>query len=209
MVAKELQDVLREITMLGFGLILICHAKKKASQFTDEEGNAIEAVEPDLSKNVYNVVNAICDLIGYINVEFDKHGNSERFLYTRQTPTIFAGSRWRYLEPKIVFGYDNLVNAISDSIEKQKKLDGAKVVDKAEPIITGEEKRLFSDVMNEVKTFWENYIDAGATEEDKDYRADILNDIVLKVFGKKIKLSSVTPAQQDLLELCLDEFKAL
>ena len=71
MVAKELQETLREITMLGFGLILICHSKEKASNYTDEDGNPISSVEPDLSKNVYTVVNAICDLIAYINVEFD------------------------------------------------------------------------------------------------------------------------------------------
>ena len=48
MVAQELQEVLREITLLGFGLILICHSKKKASSYTDEEGNPISAVEPDI-----------------------------------------------------------------------------------------------------------------------------------------------------------------
>ena len=119
MVAKELQETLREITMLGFGLILICHSKEKASNYTDEDGNPISSVEPDLSKNVYTVANAICDLIAYINVEFDKDGNSHRYLYTRQTPTIFAGSRWKYLAPKIEFGYQELVDAIGEAIEKQ------------------------------------------------------------------------------------------
>lgn len=64
MVAKELQETLRQITMLGFGLILICHSKEKPSSMTDEDGNPITSVEPDLSKNVYTVCNAICDLIG-------------------------------------------------------------------------------------------------------------------------------------------------
>ena len=206
MVAKELQETLREITMLGFGLILICHSKEKASNYTDEDGNPISSVEPDLSKNVYTVVNAICDLIAYINVEFDKDGSSHRYLYTRQTPTIFAGSRWPYLATKIPFGYTELVNAIGDAIEKQKELDGATVVDTVENTI--EAKRPFQDVMTEVKDFWMNYLNV-ENEEEKENRLNILQDIVKKVFGKPIKLSSVVPSQQDLVELVLSEFKSL
>lgn len=206
MVAKELQETLREITMLGFGLILICHSKEKASNYTDEDGNPISSVEPDLSKNVYTVVNAICDLIAYINVEFDKDGSSHRYLYTRQTPTIFAGSRWPYLATKIPFGYTELVNAIGDAIEKQKELDGATVVDTIENTI--EAKRPFQDVMTEVKDFWMNYLNV-ENEEEKENRLNILQDIVKKVFGKPIKLSSVVPSQQDLVELVLSEFKSL
>ena len=52
MVAKELQDTLRDITIMGYGLILICHSKEKASQYSDADGNAITSVEPDLSKNI-------------------------------------------------------------------------------------------------------------------------------------------------------------
>lgn len=207
MVAKELQETLREITMLGFGLILICHSKEKASNYTDEDGNPISSVEPDLSKNVYTVANAICDLIAYINVEFDKDGNSHRYLYTRQTPTIFAGSRWKYLAPKVEFGYKELVNAIEDAIEKQKDLDGAVVTDKQD--FTIEEKRPFKDVMEEAKNIWISYLDGAATDEEKESRLNILNDIITKTFGRQVKLSQALPSQQDLVELFIQETKDL
>lgn len=209
MVSKELQETLREITMLGFGLILICHSKEKASSYTDENGDPISSVEPDLSKNTFTVVNSICDLIAYIGVEFDKDGNSHRYLYTRQTPTIFAGSRWKYLNSKIEFGYDELVQAIGEAIEKQKELDGAVVVDKAEMIV--EEQRPFTDVMEEAKNIWVNYVGGVEDEEEKENRLRVINDIVQRVFGKPIKLSQATPSQQDLVELfintCHDELK--
>lgn len=207
MVAKELQETLREITMLGFGLILICHSKEKASNYTDEDGNPISSVEPDLSKNVYTVANAICDLIAYINVEFDKDGKSHRYLYTRQTPTIFAGSRWKYLAPKVEFGYKELVNAIEDAIEKQKDLDGAVVTDKQD--FTVEEKRPFKDVMEEAKNIWISYLDGAATDEEKESRLNILNDIITKTFGRQVKLSQALPSQQDLVELFIQEAKDL
>lgn len=166
-------------------------------------------MEPDLSKNTFTVVNSICDLISYIGVEFDKDGSSHRYLYTRQTPTIFAGSRWKYLNPKIEFGYDELVQAIGEAIEKQKELDGAVVVDKAEIIV--EEQRSFTDVMEEAKNIWVNYVGGVEDEEEKENRLRVINDIVQRVFGKPIKLSQATPSQQDLVELfintCHDELK--
>lgn len=207
MVAKELQDVLREITLLGFGLILICHSKESASSYVDEDGNSIPCVQPDLTRNIYAVASGITDLIGYIGVEFDKDGKSHRYLYTRQTPTIFAGSRWKYLAPKIEFGYQQLVDAISDAIEKQKQLDGATVVDhQVKETVT---KRSFTEVMNEAKTFWVNYLETAQTDEEKDYRLGVLNEIIMKNFGRSIKLSQALPSQQDLVELVLDDFKAL
>lgn len=209
MVAKELQDVLREITLLGFGLILICHSKETASSYVDEDGNAIPCVQPDLTRNIYTVASGITDLIGYIGVEFDKDGNSHRYLYTRQTPTIFAGSRWKYLNPKIEFGYDELVQAIGEAIEKQKELDGAVVVDKAEMVV--EKQRPFTDVMEEAKNIWVNYVSGVEDEEEKENHLRVINDIVQRVFGKPIKLSQATPSQQDLVELfintCHDELK--
>lgn len=209
MVAKELQDVLREITLLGFGLILICHSKETASSYVDEDGNAIPCVQPDLTRNIYTVASGITDLIGYIGVEFDKEGNSHRYLYTRQTPTIFAGSRWKYLNPKIEFGYDELVQAIGEAIEKQKELDGAVVVDKAEMVV--EKQRPFTDVMEEAKNIWVNYVGSVEDEEEKENHLRVINDIIQRVFGKPIKLSQATPSQQDLVELfintCHDELK--
>lgn len=209
MVAKELQDVLREITLLGFGLILICHSKETASSYVDEDGNAIPCVQPDLTRNIYTVASGITDLIGYIGVEFDKDGNSHRYLYTRQTPTIFAGSRWKYLNPKIEFGYDELVQAIGEAIEKQKELDGAVVVDKAEMVV--EKQRPFTDVMEEAKNIWVSYVGGVEDEEEKENRLRVINDIIQRVFGKPIKLSQATPSQQDLVELfiniCHDELK--
>lgn len=209
MVAKELQDVLREITLLGFGLILICHSKETASSYVDEDGNAIPCVQPDLTRNIYAVASGITDLIGYIGVEFDKDGNSHRYLYTRQTPTIFAGSRWKYLNPKIEFGYNELVQAIGEAIEKQKELDGATVVDKTEMVV--EEQRPFADVMDEAKNIWVSYVGGVEDEEEKENRLRVINDIIQRVFGKPIKLSQATPSQQDLVELfintCHDELK--
>lgn len=210
MVAQELQETLREITLLGFGLVLICHSKERASQYTDEDGNALMSIEPDIgSKKIAQVVSSVTDLIGYIGIEFDKDGNSQRYLYTRQTPTIFAGSRWRYLKGRIPFGYNELIDAIGDAIEKQKTLDGATVVEHQEQqYIT--KNRPFQEIMEEARNVWKEYIEGGTTDEEKDVRLNTMKNIIGKIFGNsEFKLSQSIPQQADLVELFIDEMKNL
>ena len=164
MVAQELQDTLRDITMMGYGLILICHSKEKASPMVDSEGNNLTSVEPDLSKNVYTICNAICDLIAYIDVEFDEHGVGKRWIYTRATPTIFAGSRWKYLDPKIPFSYEELVAAIGRAIHQAANEDGVSVAEHTE---TGEAMIVYRALYGNCKVYARPY-DMFASEVDHE-----------------------------------------
>ena len=209
MVKNEFSETLREITMLGFGIILICHEKEKPTDFRDEEGNAISRVEPDGPRQMREIIDALVDIIGYIGIEFDPvTGESTRYLYTRSTPTIFAGSRYRYLAPKIKFGYQELVDAIGQAIDDSVTKDGAQVTEHAETIQI--QSRSFQEVMQEAKDIWISYINDGKTDEDKEQRLRIMKDIVRRVFGSEdFKISSAVMSQQDLVELFIDEMKNL
>ena len=209
MVKNEFSEALREITMLGFGIILICHEKEKPTDFRDEEGNAISRVEPDGPRQMREIIDALVDIIGYIGVEFDPvTGESTRYLYTRSTPTIFAGSRYRYLAPKIKFGYQELVDAIGQAIDDSVAKDGAQVTEHAETIQI--QSRSFQEVMQEAKDIWVSYINDGKTDEDKEQRLRIMKDIVRRVFGTEdFKISGAVMSQQDLVELFIDEMREL
>lgn len=205
MVSNEFRECLREITMLGFGLILICHSKETTSGMVDSDGNPIMMIQPSLSKRPMEICNAICDVIGAINTEFE-NGQPVRYLYTRSTPTIFAGSRYQYLAPKIKFGYQELVDAIGDAIDQAVKLDGAQVTDHTE--IAQVKSRPFQEVIDEARTLWTGYLDSAVTEEEKDQRLNIMKDIVKKVFGNEdFKLSQAVPSQVDLVDLFCSELK--
>ncbi|MBO7693639.1 MAG: ATP-binding protein [Methanobrevibacter sp.] len=208
MLKQEFQEAFREITMLGFGLIFIAHAKEKPTEARDSEGNSISAMAPDLTSSAYTIVNSIVDLIGYISVEYDTNGGSERYLYTRQTPTIFAGSRYKYLAPKIKFGYQELVDAIGDAIEQSVSKDGAEVTDHT--VINQVKSRPFAEIMEEAKNIWGKYLDVASTEEEKDQHLNVMRDIIRRVFGSEdFKLSTAVPSQADLVELFVDEVKDL
>lgn len=196
---KEFERCLRKITMLGYGLVLISHIEMRKEKNGDD--NEIEILAPSMPKRCYEVVNQIVDIIGYISTEWDEDGNSQRWLYTRQTPTVMAGSRFPYLSPKIKLGYDELVAAINDAIDKQRELDGATVVDKIEAKV--EEQLDFNQIREEASKIWGNLVtkDPGNAER-------ILKKVEM-VFGRKLKLSEITEDQVDLFNLVLLDMRDL
>lgn len=195
---KEFEGSIRKITQLGYGVVLIAHNATRIEK--NAEGSEIEIIYPELPKRAAEICNGIVDIIGYIGNEY-KDGENVRYLYTRETPTLFAGSRFKYLPPKIKFGYNELVAAITEAIEKAEKLDGATVVDHEDTAI--EEKRSFESVQAEAKELWDTLV-----TQDPENARKIMKKVEI-VFGRPIKLSEITEDQQDLFELVLLEMKSL
>jgi len=206
MLKNEFSEFWREITLLGFGILFIAHSKEKPTEMRDQDGNAITAVAPDIPNMAYTIVNSIVDIIGYLQEQMNADGTTERYLYTRATPTIFAGSRYQYLAPKIKFGYNELVNAIGDAIDKSVELDGAQVTEHTET--TQITHRPFQEIMAEAKEVWTTYLDKAVNPEDKENRFMIMKDIIRKIFGsEEFKLSQAVPSQSELVELFISEIK--
>lgn len=201
---KEFEGALRKITMLGYGLVLIAHSAARTEKTA--EGNEIEIIFPELPKRAAEICNGLVDIIGYIGGEYDENKVFKRYLYTRETPTLFAGSRFKYLEPKIPFGYKELVDAISEAITKSEQLDGVTVVDKGE-INAIEEKLDFNKVRAEAQELWIKLVGTG--ENASEEMANTIMKKVEMVMSKRMKLSEFTEDQVDLLALCVEDMKEL
>ena len=200
---KEFESCLRKITQLGYGLGVIAHVERRIEKRADD--SEVEILGPAIPKRAYEIVNQLVDIIGYIDITWDEEGNSERWLYTRKTPTVMAGSRFKYLEPKIKFGYNELVNAISDAIDKAEKLDGATVVDKSERVI--EEALDYNAIRAEASALWKQLVGEG-----ENANAEMAKTILKKVemiFGRTMKLSEITEDQVDLFNLVVIEMRDL
>ena len=118
-----------------------------------------------------------------------------------------AGSRFKYLAPKIKFGYQELVDAIAEAIDKEEREDGATVVDTA---VTVETETLdFNALYNEAKQIWTDLINRAPTDEEKERVAMQMSKKVELIFGRKIKLSEVTEDQVDLLNLAVLDLRAM
>ena len=194
---KEFESCLRKITQLGYGLVIIAHVDKRTEKRADD--SEVEILGPAIPKRAYEIVNQLVDIIGYIDVTWDEEGNSERWLYTRKTPTVMAGSRFKYLAPKIKFGYQELVNAISDAIDQSEKLDGATVVETSELIM--EEALDYKKIRERASSLWADLVD-----RDEDNAAVILKKVEM-IFGRQIKLSEITEDQVDLFNLVVLEME--
>jgi hypothetical protein len=191
---KEFENSLREITRLGYGVVLIAHSASRVEKTAD--GSDVEIISPDLPKRASEICNGIVDIIGYIGNEW-VNGERKRWLYTRETPTLFAGSRFKYMPDKIPFGYDELVNAIADAIEMAEQKDGATVVN---TIKTKSETRLdFKEVREKAQSLWKQLVGEG-----DNAKPEIANEILKKIemtMGRRMKLSEFTEDQVDLLQL--------
>lgn len=188
--------------MLGYGLILITHVDVRRETVENSE---IEFFSPSLNKRCYPICNRIVDIIGYIGIEWTENGDSERWLYTRKTPTIMAGSRFKYLAPKIKFGYNELVNAVAEAIEKSEKLDGATVVDSVAQ--KAEDKLDYNALRAEAFDIWQKLVGSG--EEINEDMARRIQKRVEMIFGRQIKISEITEDQVDLLNLVVMDMRDL
>lgn len=194
---KEFEASLRKITQLGYGLVIIAHVDKRIEKRADDQ--EVEILGPAIPKRAYEIVNQLVDIIGYIDITWDEEGNSERWLYTRKTPTVMAGSRFKYLAPKIKFGYKELVTAIEEAIDMSEKLDGAQVVDTSEVCV--EEVLDYRVVREKAFTLWNQLV-----EHDPDNAGTILKKAEI-IFGRPIRLSEITEDQVDLFNLVVLEMQ--
>lgn len=191
---KEFETSIRRITQLGYGVVLIAHSASRVEKTAD--GSDIEIISPDLPKRAAEVCNGIVDIIGYIGNEW-VNGERKRWLYTRETPTLFAGSRFKYMPDKIPFGYDELVNAIAEAIEMAEEKDGATVADTVAS--KSEEKVDFNTVRARAQELWTQLVGTG-----DNAKPDVANAILKKIeitMGRRMKLSEFTEDQADLLAL--------
>lgn len=199
---KEFESCLRKITMLGYGLCLICHSEKK--NMPGPNDTVVETVSPAMPARAADVVNRLVDIIAYIDVYQDENGDMQRRFITRATPTVKAGNRLPYLDTVIPFSYNALVDAIGKAIEKQQQIDGAVVVDTKEKEIS--DMPSFSEIRKEASEIWITLVGDGTTEKQQENARDIMKKVEM-IFGHQTKLSEITEDQIDLFYLVLLEMR--
>ena len=185
--SKEFDSALRKITMMGYGLIMTCHLKESS----DENGE-ITGYKPDLNNRCLKIVNGLVDIIGVITQTWDEQGESHRWIQTRSTPTIVAGSRYKYLAPRIPFGYNEFLEALGQAIDKEQE-NGAIVTDTAPIDIF--EKLDYKAIRAEASELW-----TALVEKDPENAPIILKKVEI-IFGRPMKLSEITEDQVDLFNL--------
>lgn len=208
MLREEFEKTFRDLSKQGYAIVFIAHSKSKLTDVTDKDGNRLEQISPNLPAACAEAVNGLVDVIAYLGVEYDEQRNATRWLYLRETPTIFAGSRYRAIVPKIPLSYDGLVKAVADAMEEEARITGTAFVTEEElnQTVSSVPEKTFQEVMAEAKNVWINYLDGAKDEEEKEIRLNTMQMIIAKIFGSNnFKLSQAIPQQKDLVELFLAE----
>ena len=196
---KELSNIFRKITMMGLGLVFITHQEIKINK--NDKGEEYETIQPVLDKRGMKVINALVDFILYIGSEWDETGNNNRYFYTRNTPFITAGSRFGQMKSKIPFTYNDLISEIQKAIESGVQ-GNLNLIINEEPKFEEVQKRSFSETMAEAGQIWAQFPKTDDWNERK-------MKVVEEYFGQRIKLSTATQSQQDLVESVIEDLKNL
>lgn len=202
---QEFEDFFREIAQLGYGICFVSHSTEKTMK--DEKGNDYISLAPALPSRPYDIVNKMVDIIGYIRaVKNYDTGETKTFIFLRGDDRFVAGSRFKYIEPKVEFSYESLANAIYDAVDKQVAADGTGAATEAyNPFYQNMKEKTFEEVRAEAKELWDELVTKTGSEEN----ANKISFIIEKIFGKKMKLSEITEAQKDLYELVVAEMQTL
>ena len=194
----EFKNSLRQLTMMGYGLILTCHMKERVA---GEEGKEQVFVGPDLDKRCLPIVNALVDVIGIAYEEWDENKQSHRYLITRSTPTIQAGSRFRYLAPKVDFTYQALADAIAAAMDEEMK-HGAQIIDEKVEQTT----ESYDTLMAAARDLWATLV---VNNENGAANAETIAKLIEEQFGYRLKLSEITAEQVQLLAPIVEGMRKL
>ena len=210
MPATEFFNVFHEISMLGYGIIFLAHTKTQNSEYLDEKGEYIQQVTADVDKRIFSVLNGMCDIIAYAEKQYDPQTKTmERVLYTdADAPDKVTGGRCAQFFPKVIpLSYKVFEQELEKAVKKIAETTHSELQDVSAAVMRNQ--KTFEDTLAEARNLWTRYLDGATSEEEKDQRLLVMQDIIKKIFGKPVKLSAVAPSQQELLELVISEFKQL
>ena len=201
---KEFSNVLREISLLGYGIVFLAHSEER----TEKDGEGDDAptrlvVSPALSKRPYKIINAMVDLIAYVGEEYTE-GDTEsghRYFYTRNAKDKVAGSRFRFLPAKIEFSYENLVHELAEAIELEADKAGVELSTEEVYATQGVSQVTYEELEERARAVWQKAI------SENPNNADIIYGYIEKIFGRVMKLSEITRNQIELYEVLVNQIE--
>ena len=196
-VKREWETTFRNITMKGYAVVFISHSKDKT--FKRKDGTEYNQIVPSCSTAYNEIIKNMSDIMGYIDVNA-----GQRTLILRSADeSVDCKSRFSQIASAIPFGYDNLVKALYDAIDKEaQETNNSYVTDAREQVIEAPVydydalMKEFQDIIGKLMS------------ENQPYYAPRVTQIIDKYLGKGKKVSDATIAQVELVYLIVDEIKS-
>lgn len=193
---KEWEQTWRAFTMEGYAVVFISHSKDKI--FKKKDGTEYNQITPSCSTAYEEIIKNMVDIMGYIEIN-----NGQRKLILRSADdSVDCKSRFKMIAPEIPFGYNELVDALNEAIDKEAALTNGEFVTNESfkaPEVTNYN---YDALMEEFKNL------VGAVMTKSQSNAVKLTAIVDKYLGKGKKVAEATPEQSELIYLIISEIKS-
>lgn len=205
MAQRELDEALRSITQMGYGLVLISHSQEKT--FMDDTGAEYTRIAPTLSNKARLVVDRMSDCIGYAQPVQHEDGTTSTKLFLRGTPRFIAGSRFKYMPDYIDFSFDNLVSALHEAIDKEAaEYDGKFVTEERTIANDVREAPDFDQLMSTFNDLVSKIKEASGSQFGTSWAPRIV-EITDRHLGKGKKVSDMDRSQVELLDLVVSDLE--
>lgn len=193
---KEWEQTWRAFTMEGYAVVFISHSKDKV--FKKKDGTEYNQIVPSCPTAYEEIIKNMVDIMGYINID-----NGQRKLILRSADdSVDCKSRFKMIAPEVTFGYNELVDALNEAIDKEAALtNGEFVTDESfkAPEVTNYD---YDSLMAEFKDIVSVVMAKNQTNAVK------LTAIVDKYLGKGKKVADATPDQAELIYLIINEIRS-
>ena len=193
---KEWEQTWRAFTMEGYAVVFISHSKDKV--FKKKDGTEYNQIVPSCPTAYEEIIKNMVDIMGYINID-----NGQRKLILRSADdSVDCKSRFKMIAPEITFGYNELVDALNEAIDKEAALTNGEFVTNESfkaPEVTDYD---YDSLMAEFKDMVSVVMAKNQTNAVK------LTAIVDKYLGKGKKVADATPDQAELIYLIINEIKS-
>ena len=208
---KEFEEVFRTITMEGYAVLFISH--DKTEEVTRPDGSKFNRVIATAPSSINNIIKNMSDIIAY--GYFDPI-TQERYMMLRSFDGMAdVGCRFQYIEPKIPFGYQNLVDALNAAIDKEEEMAGSDAVT-TDRVVYKNKELDFDELMKEFNTIIANIPGSSDTNQStpegkqfSEYWVPRITEITVRYLGTGKKVSQCTRAQVEQLSLIIDDLKYL
>ena len=203
-VKKELEEVFRTITQLGYALFFISHAKDKV--FKREDGTEYNQIVPTLSNSYNEIIKDMADIYAYAHQVRNDNGQvSVKLTLRSMDGSADTGCRFKYITPEINFTYQALVDALNAAIDKEAEMTNNQFVT--------DNKNQNSDDFTEYN-FDNLMADFGALIQKippakMEYYAPRITEITDKYLGKGKKVTNATRDQAEQIFLIVEDLKEL
>ena len=196
---KEFEEVFRTISMEGYAVLFISHAKDK--EFTKPDGTKYNKIIPTAPNSINEIVKGMCDIIAY---GYQEMGTDNRYMVLRADGSIEAGSRFTYIDSVIPFGYKHLVDAISRAIDEEERQSGEGSVVENRSSELKVELPTYEDLMEKFSKVVNEKMEVNA----EFYQPKIVR-IVETYLGRGKKFTEASYDQIEQMSLIVDELQEL